>query len=162
MSKFIDLLGSDNPEDYVEIDVKDAEKYGVRAAIIKTLANRGLSPNEIFQHMKGILSKATINRHYPRKRQAEPGHIYLIQGVHGWHKIGLSKDPVSRIGHLDVILPFDIEVLYLIPTNDMKRAERQLHQRFAEKRGKGEWFALSQDDIETICAIPEMVFEVQS
>lgn len=95
----------------------------------------------------------------------QEGYIYIIRAVtpQNHYKIGLSKEPVTRIETMGVKLPFPIEALHLIPTNDMFSAERLLHSRYDEKRVNGEWFALSDDDVAEICQIDQLHIEgVQS
>jgi hypothetical protein len=88
-----------------------------------------------------------------------PGFIYLIRsGPH--YKIGMSKDPRRRFRQiafgtsreLAIIYTTDslsgeAELVHTIRTDDMPAAERQLHERFADKRIKGEWFGLSRKDV---------------
>ena len=77
-------------------------------------------------------------------------YIYLIQGTDGYYKIGKTSQPRKRIRRLSVVLPFDINVLHLIPTNDMSFVEKHLHEKYQHKRVRGEWFALSIDDVKEI------------
>lgn len=94
----------------------------------------------------------------PKQRQRYEGFLYLLRAVmpNTYYKIGLSKNPKTRIGTLGVQLPFPIEALHIIPTNDMKQAESQLHERYESKRVNGEWFELSDEDVQEICAIEEI------
>ena len=46
------------------------------------------------------------------------------------------------------MLPFEIELVHTIKTDDMVEIERFLHEKFADQRTNGEWFCLSDDDIE--------------
>lgn len=80
------------------------------------------------------------------------GYVYLIQAIapQTYYKIGLSKNPVSRIHNLGVVLPFPIEVKHLIQTNHMREAEKKLHEEFAHKRVNGEWFELDEADVQRI------------
>jgi hypothetical protein len=97
----------------------------------------------------------------PKIRQAKKGFIYLATNNLGDHKIGMSEKPVQRIEKMGIKLPFPLDVVHLIETNDMRAAESALHDRFSTKRIKGEWFKLSEEDIQAICAISEMMFEVE-
>lgn len=83
---------------------------------------------------------------YPKTGQ----YIYLIQGSDGYFKIGKTTQPRKRLRKLSVVLPFDIKVLHLIPTNDMSFVEKHLHEKYQHKRVRGEWFALSIDDVKEI------------
>jgi hypothetical protein len=46
----------------------------------------------------------------------------------------------------------EIEVLHCIASADYSQTEWDLHQRFADKRTHGEWFALEPPDLEWILA----------
>lgn len=58
-------------------------------------------------------------------------------------KIGWSDTPSKRIAALRAAIPFDIEVLGIIPGS--KQDERDLHLRFAAQRDRGEWFIYSDE-----------------
>lgn len=78
------------------------------------------------------------------------GYVYLVDSQIGVWKIGRSSVPVKRISKLDVVLPYDLEVSALIETKDMYSLESRLHDMYASKRVKGEWFKLTTEDIEYI------------
>lgn len=97
----------------------------------------------------------------PRSTVTGPGYIYLIKGQGETYKIGLSATPATRIRTLGVQLPFPIDVLHLIETDNMLAAEKQLKDRYEAKRVNGEWFQLSEADVAEIKAtqriqIPEV------
>ena len=78
-----------------------------------------------------------------------PGFVYLMQcGKH--YKIGMSKDPQSRLEQLSTQPPFDIELICTIPTNDMVALEAEIHKLFKHKRKRGEWFTLDTQDVKFI------------
>ena len=104
-----------------------------------------------------IGTKKRVRR--PRVQPTSPGYLYLLRGVHGFYKIGLSDTPQDRVATLGVQLPFAIEVTHLIKTNNMKAAEGRLHTRYADKRVNGEWFKLDETDVTAICAISEINIE---
>lgn len=85
----------------------------------------------------------------------EPGFVYLLQSPTGYFKIGRTRNPERRISTLDVKLPFEIEVIALIPCPDMRQLERDLHERYADKRAGGEWFALTPEDVAYIKGLEE-------
>jgi hypothetical protein len=80
------------------------------------------------------------------------GYIYLLKSDHGY-KIGKTKRLPERIKHFDIKLPYPVELIHTITTDDMKRAETQLHERFAGARINGEWFNLKPDDVAYITAL---------
>lgn len=86
------------------------------------------------------------------------GYIYLVQAIEpeNHYKIGLSVDPISRIDNMGVKLPFPIEIIHLIKTNDMKGAEKQLHNTYSSKHINGEWFKLNPHDVNEISKVDEL------
>ncbi len=102
------------------------------------------------------INKRSKRRKAKRTQPTGPGYLYLIEGKPGEYKIGLSAVPQQRISVLGVQLPFSIEVIHLIETDNMLAAERQLHERFAAQRINGEWFALTDSDVAYIQSLPRI------
>lgn len=84
------------------------------------------------------------------------GYVYLVRSVSGYYKIGRTKNPNSRVRTFGVELPFEIELEHVIPCADYIAAEKQLHQRYADKRLNGEWFALTDGEVVEIKSIESM------
>lgn len=62
-------------------------------------------------------------------------------------KIGRSNAPGRRQYELSIQLPQAIEVIHEIRTDDAVGIERYWHERFADRRLNGEWFALTAADV---------------
>lgn len=74
--------------------------------------------------------------------------IYLMLDTScGWYKIGRSQKPSVREKTLLATRP-TIELIQSWSGRDAD--ETILHEMFADKRGRGEWFNLDRDDIEKI------------
>jgi hypothetical protein len=80
------------------------------------------------------------------KRRPERGYVYLLYGG-GYYKIGKARDPYKRTETLRIQLPFAVELLHVIESNDYDAAEKELHELFAVKRINGEWFQLTEADV---------------
>jgi len=78
--------------------------------------------------------------------------VYLIQDVSatGYCKIGLSSKLNNRLSSLKTGIPMELKVIHVIKTTNMKNTEKGLHARFANQRISGEWFDLSQEDVDYI------------
>ncbi|MCP3659156.1 MAG: GIY-YIG nuclease family protein [Bacteroidetes bacterium] len=76
------------------------------------------------------------------------GFVYLIKHDKDY-KIGRTKDVGKRKYDLGLILPKDIEEIHEIRTDDPAGIEKYWHNKFKDKRGKGEWFNLTSQDIKT-------------
>lgn len=85
-----------------------------------------------------------------RASAAYSGYVYLIQSPTGFYKIGRTTNPKDRMKTFSVKLPFEVEYVCIIQTEDMYGLEQSLHQQFASKRVNGEWFQLAPDDVEHI------------
>lgn len=94
-----------------------------------------------------------------RAKNPRAGIVYTIQGINTtWYKIGKTNNFNNRFNRFEVKIPIDMKPIHLIYTNNMTRLENELHQRFKKKRMRGEWFDLSQEDIEYIKSINELDF----
>jgi hypothetical protein len=86
-----------------------------------------------------------------KEESAEPaavGYVYLLQhGSKREYKIGKTNNAIRREGEIDIELPHGVEPIHVIKTDDPAGVESYWHRRFAAKRLKGEWFALSGDEV---------------
>ena len=67
------------------------------------------------------------------------------------YKIGYSKNPAKRVASWP-LLPWPCRIVASIPTYQPRKVESFLHRHFAGKRLRGEWFLLSEEDIQSIQA----------
>ena len=79
-------------------------------------------------------------------------YVYFIQQeTTNFVKIGFTKeDPIRRLSALKTSSPFDLKIIGLIETDNCVKKESELHKQYADKRVKGEWFLLSNEEIEFI------------
>ena len=80
--------------------------------------------------------------------QTLSGYVYLLRhGSRREYKIGRTNNPMRREGEIGVELPQALEPIHVIETDDPAGIETYWHRRFAEKRLKNEWFALTATDV---------------
>lgn len=77
--------------------------------------------------------------------------IYFVQNMDtGRVKIGLSDDPVRRLGALQTANGSELRLLRTMPGDEQVEAE--LHARFQHLRQRGEWFAPDDELLEFVGA----------
>lgn len=78
-----------------------------------------------------------------------PTETYLIRcSSTGLVKIGTTKNVGARLTQLQLMCPTMLEVVATF--NAGRDLERSLHQKYADRRAHGEWFALTDADIQEI------------
>lgn len=80
----------------------------------------------------------------PKRQPARPdltgtSFVYFIGASSGPVKIGVTRDIHARLKKLQTAYPKRLQVLALIKGG--KELEAMIHQRFADRRRFGEWFA---------------------
>lgn len=83
------------------------------------------------------------------------GYIYILKSG-DLYKIGQSAKPRKRLRQLRTGSSLPIEVVYTMRTPHYKFVEKILHNRLADKRVRGEWFALSETDLQYIMQMDEV------
>lgn len=107
-----------------------------------------------------VKSTAQVGLYRPRKprivngKRRKDGFVYLVKADNGTYKIGKTVNPKSRGKTFNVRLPFKVEFIHTIETDDMHALEKALHLRFANKRLRGsEFFSLSLADVAFIVSL---------
>lgn len=66
------------------------------------------------------------------------------------YKIGITNNVQDRLQHLQTANSAKLELLNSVKTSDPPLLEKELHLKFAVKRLEGEWFKLTNVDVEYI------------
>jgi len=74
------------------------------------------------------------------------GCVYLIKSGK-FFKIGKTDHLGRRTYELGIQLPESVELVHKIQTDDPIGIEKYWHNRFEQKRKRGEWFELKNEDI---------------
>lgn len=97
-------------------------------------------------------AETTVRTRQPRTRS---GYVYLLQSDNGYWKIGRTANPDDRLRTFNVKLPFKVSYKRLIKASDMYELEARLHTTYARCRVDGEWFRLTDADVNAICEIKD-------
>ena len=87
-----------------------------------------------------------------REKQAQ-GWIYILATeISGqrYYKIGKTRRPKERYLAMGVQSPVEIAVVDEILVEDRHIAEQAAHQRWSDRRVKGEWFDLSVEEVQEV------------
>lgn len=85
-------------------------------------------------------------------------YLYVLMSANGLFKIGKARQPKGRIAQIQTASPVRISPVFVVEYDERDTdLEKQYHERFAEKRVRGEWFALSKDDLLSIAPVREAV-----
>lgn len=83
------------------------------------------------------------------------GVVYLLQAG-DYFKIGKSIDLDKRLGQIKLQLPYPVEVVHVIQAAHPLLAEAHWHRRFSALRRNGEWFLLTQTDVDEFKSVSNM------
>ena len=84
-----------------------------------------------------------------RKR---PGFVYIVGNKkHGLYKIGSTTRTVEiRMAEFAPKLPFEIEVLGVIKSEDAPTREAEIHNSYNHRNFRDDWFVLSDEEVANI------------
>lgn len=136
----------DNPKQSPLHQYLSDKRRVVAAQVQAILSQKKKKPTAKERIAKEKIVKETIVRD-------RSGFVYLIRSDRGFYKIGHAKVTQKRMDRFHVKIPFEIELEHVIECVDRIKAERFLHKRYNSKRGNGEWFALTPEDVEWIKGI---------
>lgn len=85
------------------------------------------------------------------------GFIYVFR-CEKYYKIGkTTRDDVQhRLKECQTGSPFEIVIHHVIYVDDATLAEGYLHRRLAKQRVRGEWFRLTEKQLEWLCELRDI------
>ena len=108
------------------------------------------SKNKGYEDVQQLLSASILEQSSDHeetaKLESEEGFVYLIR-VGRFYKIGRTNALGRREREVAIQLPDRAITVHYIKPDDPVGIEAYWHKRFAAKRGNGEWFELSSEDV---------------
>lgn len=141
MEKLCRIIDGNEPEDDDLMVAYFIQELGDEPEFLRELARMALAAAR-----KELGPETAI-----RKKVA--GYVYLLGSDSGVFKIGKTVNLDGRLERLETIYPGETPLIHYFETDDTTTAEQLLHQRYADRRQKGEWFALLNPDVAEIQAI---------
>ena len=102
--------------------------------------------------IKELLKKKFISKVATGK---DEGTVYIISDTYGSYKIGYAKSFYKRLKSYQTSLPYGPEVIKIIRSKNMRELEKELLNKYKEKRIRGEWFDLNEEDIQYLQNLPK-------
>lgn len=99
--------------------------------------------------MKSEVEKA-LEFYKERGIKSNPGYVYILKADNGLYKIGMSSNPKGRIKAIRTASPVKVVLYRLFYSSNMADAEAMLHLMFEDFRVCGEWFNLSNVELEIL------------
>jgi hypothetical protein len=130
---------------------KTFRRFGGKAKLLNAvsafcLANGGF--NDVLGFCEGALKirkAGDASGDVPRSRIAT-GFVYLMKsGPH--YKIGRTNSLARREWELGIKIPVPPRTIHHVETDDPVGVEAYWHKRFDAKRGEGEWFNLTAEEV---------------
>lgn len=85
-----------------------------------------------------------------KKTNTKKGFVYVCISDIGLYKIGCSINPEKRVKSLGLGKSIKHKIIHTIKTDDMFKLEKELHNKFQDKKEHSEWFKLNAFDLEYI------------
>ena len=81
------------------------------------------------------------------------GYVYIAYASTGHYKVGRSVRPDERIQHFDTQMPVQVVRVHQFPAHTAAEAENALHEALSSCRVKGEWFDLSDEQVDLLTIV---------
>ncbi len=84
-----------------------------------------------------------------KKERKKSGFLYLVKdNASNLIKIGITTNYKSRLKQLNRMVPHGIIPVAIYPAENYEVLEKDVHERYKDKRVNGEWFDFDNADVE--------------
>ena len=83
------------------------------------------------------------------------GYVYLLQSPRSMYKIGRTGDVKKRLLAIKREYPIKIRLIHSFYCDDSVKVESYLHMMFYEQQLQGDWFRLSDEQVEWIKTVDQ-------
>jgi hypothetical protein len=147
----IEFYHDDDPIELLDKEIENLRQFGYEHT------NKYESIKYLEDYKAELLKpKPQLPASVKKEKRKRSGFVYLIKSEAGHYKIGRTTNIADRAKVFGVKLPFDIEIEHTIVCSDYVKAEQHLHEKFSAKRGQGEWFTLSEEDVAYIKSLERL------
>ena len=88
--------------------------------------------------------------HLPKPHiENDEGYIYIIESDYGF-KIGMATDYWTRFSEIKTGCPIELKLKRVFSVSNVVKTEKELHKLFSDKKIRGEWFNLNDEDVKII------------
>lgn len=85
----------------------------------------------------------------PEKKPPKPGFVYFVKAKEtGYIKIGYTTNLKTRLKAMQTASPFELELVDFLEVRNAIDEEMDAHGFFYNRRLRGEWFDISEEEIE--------------
>lgn len=146
------ILSTNPGVPYLSLDILLVIKAKIDASIDFAKNNNLKEVNDRYYHELNLSLTPESSNRYPAKARRKTRVYLMIDHNTGYYKIGRSNNPLKRESTLQSEKP----TIELIGHWEMVyKEEKALHDYYSNKRIRGEWFALTPNDVEEILAMYE-------
>ena len=141
------------------ISYRAAQKRIERAGI-KPLTRSAIYSAEAYDCIKETRRRgrpSKNNKDYSAFQSYSGEGVYFIQDLSGYTKIGITNDLGRRIVKLQSDNSSDLVLISFFQSTDSKKLEDLFHHVFDNYKVRGEWFNLTNEQIQQIKAIETKV-----
>jgi hypothetical protein len=136
-----------------------AKKAGYRGNdnVLASIGSENLTKPAIQRYIQARLielgkhTDASIQQRVKKiRRRRQRGVVYFLRADNGLIKIGKTTDLDLRLRQLNRVLPYDVEVLIVLVSDNIHILEEALHKKFEGYLVKGEWFRITDEHLENV------------